>query len=87
MDNGGKWMGNVGCLMIRAFCMAYSLPETWVIEGNGAVTRGVIVVSYLFVCSSAITIGPGTRYPNMLGRCISRKSSPLHIRAKAVTLD
>lgn len=41
-------------------CLADSLLGTWVIEGHGDVTRGVIVVSYLFVCSFAITMGPGT---------------------------
>jgi len=54
--------------------------RTWVIEGNAAVTRGVIVVSYMFVCSFAITMGPVSwTYPAEI--------FPLRIRAKAVSLS
>ena len=61
MGNGGKSTANVRIRLIHVVpCMAESFPGTWVIEGNGVVTRGVIVVSYLFVCSFAITMGPGT---------------------------
>ena len=41
------------------FFMADSPLGTWVIEGHNDVTRGVIVVGYLFMCSFAITMGPG----------------------------
>lgn len=60
MDNGGKSTANVGCRLIQVLYMAEPPPGTWVIVGNGVVTRGVIVVSYLFVCSFAMTMGPGT---------------------------
>lgn len=60
MVNGEKSTANVGRLTIRVSRKTDSLPGTWIIEGNDVVTRGVIVVSYLFVCSFAITMGPGT---------------------------
>jgi len=56
MDNGESSMVHVGCLTIRAFCMANSLPGTWVIEGNGVAICGVFLVSYLFVCGQSISL-------------------------------
>ncbi|KAK7451187.1 high affinity glucose transporter [Stygiomarasmius scandens] len=54
-------------------------PAIWVIEGHGAATRGIIVCSYLFVCSFAVTMGPVSwTYPAEI--------YPLKIRGKAVSL-
>ncbi|KAK0199886.1 general substrate transporter [Desarmillaria ectypa] len=53
--------------------------RVWVIEGHSSVTNGVIVCSYFFVCSFAITMGPVSwTYPAEL--------FPLKVRAKAVSL-
>ncbi|KAF9022790.1 general substrate transporter [Hymenopellis radicata] len=52
----------------------------WVISDNDSVTKGVIVCSYLFVCSFAITMGPVSwTYPAEL--------FPLKVRAKAVSIS
>ena len=52
----------------------------WVINGHGSVTKGVIVCSYLFVCSFAITMGPVSwTYPAEI--------FPMRVRAKAVSLS
>ncbi|KAI0027786.1 general substrate transporter [Vararia minispora EC-137] len=54
--------------------------RVWVITGHGSVTRGIIVCSYLFVCSFAITMGPVSwTYPAEL--------FPMRVRAKAVSLS
>ncbi|KAF9004361.1 general substrate transporter [Cyathus striatus] len=51
----------------------------WVITGNDAATKAVIVCSYLFVCSFAITMGPVSwTYPAEL--------YSLKVRGKAVSL-
>ncbi|KAF5354221.1 hypothetical protein D9756_006878 [Leucocoprinus leucothites] len=51
----------------------------WVVENNDAATKAIIVCSYLFVCSFAITMGPVSwTYPAEL--------YPLKIRGKAVSL-
>lgn len=53
--------------------------RVWVIENNDAATRAVIVCSYLFVCSFAVTMGPVSwTYPAEL--------YSLKIRGKAVSL-
>lgn len=54
--------------------------RTWIITGQGAATRGIIVCSYLFVCSFAITMGPVSwTYPAEI--------FPMRVRAKAVSLS
>ncbi|THH31071.1 hypothetical protein EUX98_g3119 [Antrodiella citrinella] len=51
----------------------------WVITGHDSVTKGVIVCSYLFVCSFAITMGPVSwTYPAEI--------FPMRVRAKAVSV-
>jgi len=53
--------------------------NVWVITGNPAATRAVIVCSYLFVCSFAVTMGPVSwTYPAEL--------YSLKIRGKAVSI-
>ncbi|ESK86711.1 glucose transporter [Moniliophthora roreri MCA 2997] len=53
--------------------------RVWVIEGHGSATKGIIVLSYLFVCSFAITMGPVSwTYPAEI--------YSLKVRAKAVSL-
>jgi len=53
--------------------------RVWVITGNQSATRAVIVCSYLFVCSFAVTMGPVSwTYPAEL--------YSLKIRGKAVSL-
>jgi len=54
--------------------------RVWLITGHGAVTRGVIVCSYLFVCTFAITMGPVSwTYPAEI--------FPMRVRAKAISLS
>jgi MFS family permease len=55
--------------------------RVWLIDGtHGGVTRGIIVCSYLFVCSFAITMGPVSwTYPAEI--------FPLKVRGKAVSLS
>jgi hypothetical protein len=56
-----------------------SPPGIWLIDGHDSVTRAVIVCSYLFVCSFAITMGPVSwTYPSEI--------FPMRVRAKAVSL-
>jgi len=53
--------------------------RVWIIENHMSVTIGIIVCSYLFVCSFACTMGPVSwTYPAEL--------FPLKVRAKAVSL-
>ncbi|THG95176.1 hypothetical protein EW026_g6427 [Hermanssonia centrifuga] len=53
--------------------------RVWVITGNDAATKGIIVCSYLFVCSFAITMGPVSwTYPAEI--------FPMRVRAKAVSV-
>ncbi|KAH8085473.1 general substrate transporter [Cristinia sonorae] len=52
--------------------------RVWVIEGHENITKGIIVCSYLFVCSFAITMGPVSwTYPAEI--------FPMRVRAKAVS--
>ena len=37
--------------------------RTWIIQGNDSVRNAVIVMSYFFVCSFAITMGPVLQHP------------------------
>ncbi|KAF8902979.1 general substrate transporter [Mucidula mucida] len=54
--------------------------RVWVITGHDSITKGVIVCSYFFVCSFAITMGPVSwTYPAEL--------FPLKVRAKAVSIS
>ncbi|TFK47455.1 general substrate transporter [Heliocybe sulcata] len=53
---------------------------SWVIEGHSAATKGIIVCSYLCVCSFAISLGPVSwTYPAEI--------FPLRVRAKAVSFS
>lgn len=52
----------------------------WVIDGHDSATRGIIVCSYLFVCSFAITMGPVSwTYPAEI--------FPMKVRAKGQSLS
>ncbi|PPQ93595.1 hypothetical protein CVT25_005475 [Psilocybe cyanescens] len=79
----GFWMFLVGGIQGRFG--HWSLPDAtgkivWVIDGNQAATKAVIVCSYLFVCSFAITMGPVSwTYPAEL--------YSLKVRGKAVSLS
>lgn len=54
--------------------------RVWLIEGHDSITKGIIVCSYLFVCSFAITMGPVSwTYPAEI--------FPMRVRAKAVSLS
>ncbi|KAI0292625.1 general substrate transporter [Multifurca ochricompacta] len=54
--------------------------RVWVIRGHESATKGIIVCSYLFVCSFAITMGPVSwTYPAEI--------FPMRVRAKAVSLS
>ncbi|KAK7021306.1 high affinity glucose transporter [Paramarasmius palmivorus] len=53
--------------------------RTWVIKNHDSATKGIIVLSYLFVCSFAVTMGPVSwTYPAEI--------YSLKVRAKAVSL-
>ncbi|KAG7094843.1 hypothetical protein E1B28_005652 [Marasmius oreades] len=53
--------------------------RVWVIEGQGSATKGIIVLSYLFVCSFAVTMGPVSwTYPAEI--------FSLKVRSKAVAM-
>ena len=54
--------------------------RVWMINNNNPVTIGIIVCSYLFVCSFAITMGPVSwTYPAEI--------FPMRVRGKAVSLS
>ncbi|TFK84277.1 general substrate transporter [Polyporus arcularius HHB13444] len=54
--------------------------RVWVISGHDGITKAVIVFSYLFVCSFAITMGPVSwTYPAEI--------FPMRVRAKAVSVS
>jgi len=76
----GFWMFLVGGLQARfGEWSDASGTNVWVITNNQAATKAVIVCSYLFVCSSAITMGPVSwTYPAEI--------YSLKIRGKAVSL-
>ncbi|KDQ53923.1 hypothetical protein JAAARDRAFT_38894 [Jaapia argillacea MUCL 33604] len=53
--------------------------RVWLINGHEAATKAIIVCSYLFVCSFAITVGPVSwTYPAEI--------FPMRVRAKAVSV-
>lgn len=57
-----------------------SASVNWVITDHPSVTKGIIVCSYLFVCSFAITMGPVSwTYPAEI--------FPMRVRSKAVSLS
>lgn len=54
--------------------------RVWVIDGHDSITKGIIVCSYFFVCSFAITMGPVSwTYPAEI--------FPMRVRAKAVSFS
>ena len=54
--------------------------RVWVINGHDSITKGVIICSYFFVCSFAISMGPVSwTYPAEI--------FPMRVRAKAVALS
>ncbi|CCA67037.1 probable high-affinity glucose transporter [Serendipita indica DSM 11827] len=53
--------------------------RVWVVTGHDSITKGVIVCSYFFVCSFAITMGP-------CSWTYSSEIHPLRVRAKGVSL-
>jgi hypothetical protein len=60
--------------------MFASGSTNWVIENHKSVTKGIIVCSYLFVCSFAVTMGPVSwTYPAEI--------FPMRARSKAVSLS
>ncbi|KAF8148046.1 general substrate transporter [Crassisporium funariophilum] len=79
----GFWMFLVGGIQGRFGNWADpsgSGTQVWVIADNQAATKAVIVCSYLFVCSFAITMGPVSwTYPAEL--------YSLKVRGKAVSLS
>ncbi|KAF8805033.1 general substrate transporter [Phlegmacium glaucopus] len=76
----GFWMFLVGGIQARfGEWSNASGSNVWVIADNQAATKAVIVCSYLFVCSFAITMGPVSwTYPAEL--------YSLKVRGKAVSL-
>ncbi|KAH9829055.1 general substrate transporter [Rhodofomes roseus] len=54
--------------------------KIWLVSGNDHATKAIIVCSYLFVCSFAVTMGPiSWTYPAEL--------FPMRVRAKAVSVS
>ncbi|EIN05365.1 general substrate transporter [Punctularia strigosozonata HHB-11173 SS5] len=76
----GFWLMLVGGLQGRfGHWGTVDNSPVWVIDGHKSVTRAVIVCSYLFVCSFAITMGPVSwTYPAEI--------FPMRVRSKAVSL-
>ncbi|KAF8872956.1 general substrate transporter [Infundibulicybe gibba] len=76
----GFWLFLVGGLQARfGHWGIVDDSRIWVISDNGAATKAIIVCSYLFVCSFAITMGPVSwTYPAEL--------YSLKVRGKAVSL-
>ena len=77
----GFWLMLVGGLQAR-FGQWGTVEgnKLWVISGNDAATKAIIVCSYFFVCSFAITMGPVSwTYPAEI--------FPMRVRAKAVSLS
>jgi sugar porter (SP) family MFS transporter len=76
----GFWLYLVGGLQGRfGHWGAIGNTPIWVVENNDSATKAIIVCSYFFVCSFAITMGPVSwTYPAEL--------YPLKIRGKAVSL-
>jgi len=77
----GFWMFLVGGLQGRfGHWLGSGDDAHWVIDDNKAATKAVIVCSYLFVCSFAITMGPVSwTYPAEI--------FSLRVRGKAVALS
>lgn len=76
----GFWLYLVGGLQARfGHWGDVDGSRIWVIQGHSSATRGIIVCSYLFVCSFAVTMGPVSwTYPAEI--------YSLKIRGKAVAL-
>lgn len=77
----GFWLMLVGGLQARfGQWGTVGNDRLWVISGNDAATKAIIVCSYFFVCSFAITMGPVSwTYPAEI--------FPMRVRAKAVSLS
>ncbi|KLO06147.1 general substrate transporter [Schizopora paradoxa] len=79
----GMWLCLVGGLQGRFGAWGAvegSDSPVWVINGHEGVTRAIIVCSYFFVCSFAITMGPVSwTYPAEI--------FPMKVRAKAISLS
>ncbi|ETW76257.1 MFS sugar transporter [Heterobasidion irregulare TC 32-1] len=77
----GFWLMLVGGLQGRyGHWGTVGTDRVWVIDGHDGVTKGIIVCSYFFVCSFAITMGPVSwTYPAEI--------FPMRVRAKAVSLS
>jgi len=76
----GFWLFLVGGLQARfGHWGDVAGTPVWVVQNNDAATKAIIVCSYLFVCSFAITMGPVSwTYPAEL--------FPMRVRGKAVSL-
>lgn len=78
----GTWLFLVGGLQARfghaVVDAADSATTTWVVEGNKSATYAIIVCSYLFVCSYAVTWGP-------CSWTYAAEIFPTRVRAKAVS--
>lgn len=46
------------CSHNLVYILMFVVAGTWIITGHGAATKGIIVCSYLAVCSFASTVGP-----------------------------
>ncbi|CAL1712087.1 unnamed protein product [Somion occarium] len=77
----GFWLFLVGGLQGRfGHWDSIDNNPTWVITGHDAATKAIIVCSYLFVCSFAVTMGPVSwTYPAEI--------FPMRVRAKAVSVS
>ncbi|KZT64818.1 general substrate transporter [Daedalea quercina L-15889] len=76
----GFWLFLVGGLQGRLGHWGYiNQDKIWLVVGNDHATKAIIVCSYLFVCSFAVTMGPVSwTYPAEL--------FPMRVRAKAVSV-
>ncbi|KAI6045230.1 general substrate transporter [Pisolithus marmoratus] len=90
---GRRWMMILGSFFMGIFlCLVGGLQggygewgnvdgsPVWVINNQPAVTKAIIVCSYLFVCSFAVTMGPASwTYPAEI--------FPMRVRGKAVSVS
>ena len=59
LATGVMLMDHVGFASLYAvISVQHYLLGVWVISDNKAATKAIIVCSYLFVCSFAVTMGP-----------------------------
>ncbi|KAF9069988.1 general substrate transporter [Rhodocollybia butyracea] len=82
----GTFLYLVGGLQGRFGHWDDSSPPVWVIVGHDAATKGIIVCSYLAVCSFAVTVGPVSwTYPSEIYSMKTRGKACFQSKAIVLT--